>query len=154
MLIDKDQSPAKGGEVVLSLFYCGNHKFMQTYKQAKKETVFSQRRMTAVFSFQGRWRFSAVNLQLTQIKREISCDVISLPVETSQDGFNSASSCARVSPEPLFSGLRWPNTGKPKTTLVVETTNTFSPDTLKTTGSVPVMTGQALPGAFSKRRWI
>lgn len=52
--IDKDQSPAKGGEVVLSLFYCGNHKFMQTNKQTKKETVFSQRQMTAVFSFQGR----------------------------------------------------------------------------------------------------
>lgn len=104
--IDKDQSPAKGGEADLSLFYCGNHKFMQTNKQTNKETVFSQRQMTAVFAFQGRQRFSAVNLQLTQIKREISCDVISLPVETSQDGFNPASSCARVSPEPLFSGLR------------------------------------------------
>lgn len=137
--IDEDQSPAKGGEVDLSLFYCGNHKFMLTNKQTNKDTVFSQREMTAVFSFQGRRRFSAVDLQLTQIEREISCDVIWLPVETSQG---------------LFSGFRRPNTGKPKTTSEVETTNTSSPDMLKTIGSVPVTTGPALPGAFSTERWI
>lgn len=60
--IDKDKSAAKGREVVLSLFFCGNHKFMQTNKQ---KTVFSQRQMMTVFSFQGGWCFSSLHLQLT-----------------------------------------------------------------------------------------
>lgn len=34
---DKDQSPAKGGEVDVSVFYCGNHKFMLTNKQTNKQ---------------------------------------------------------------------------------------------------------------------
>lgn len=31
--MDKDKSLAKGMEVALSLFLCGNHKFMQTNKK-------------------------------------------------------------------------------------------------------------------------
>ena len=78
--------------------------------------------MTVVL-FQGGWCLLGLHLQLTQTKWESSYDVISLPVETGQEGFVPASSRACVFSS--LPGLRRSNMGNPKTTSVVGTTNTF-----------------------------